>query len=263
MPEHFLLTLSDTEVRLAKSASRMATLQQAAIDSANPLPSIAASLAAWSKDGYALKNVQEILIGDVWCRFYIATPPTNASRFGDIVSAASLRFEMLFDEPAADWAIDAAWDATAPFLACAIKKDLITTLAKTGIRGVNAISPQFVWEWNQVHRSIPSQNCWFITLNNRSTIVAIIECGVIRAVHHRRHFQYLSSQRIDEFLQEEAHRLNESVPKHILITGDLAITIELENPKNIDYQIFIPNNDKSHNLKSRNWSTLIRSALYS
>ena len=62
-------------------------------------------------------------------RYFVVEPPSNARRMSDLHSAARLRFDGLYGDTLADWALDADWCASRPFLACAIPAQAITAVA--------------------------------------------------------------------------------------------------------------------------------------
>ena len=65
---------------------------------------------------------------DAATRYFMVTPPHNATRIADCASAAGQRFQEIYGEAPQAWEITADWDARLPFLACAAPRALLDAL---------------------------------------------------------------------------------------------------------------------------------------
>ncbi|HVE06784.1 MAG TPA: hypothetical protein VNE00_05980 [Paraburkholderia sp.] len=120
---------------------------------------------------------------DELVRYFIVTPPQNGARMQDLRAAAGVRFQMLYGEPASDWQIVADWQASGPFVACAIapRLHMALQLAVKAQRGcLVAAAPNFVAAWNRWHRRV-SGDAWLATLHCRTLTIGLIAGAARRA----------------------------------------------------------------------------------
>ena len=115
-------------------------------------------------------------LGDDLVRYFIVTPPVNGARMQDLRAAASVRFQVLYGEPAAGWQIVADWQAASPFLACAVSLRLHAALklAVTTQRGcLVSVTPAFVAAWNRSRRQLGA-DAWLATLGNGALTLGLV-----------------------------------------------------------------------------------------
>jgi hypothetical protein len=126
----------------------------------------------------------EVLLADELVRYFTVTPPKNAASLADCRAAALLRFQSLYGEPAADWHIEADWQAASPFVACAMPMALRTALLSIlRERSLSLIrmTPQFIATWNQYATQL-KDDAWFGLVHDHGITVGIIESGLLRAI---------------------------------------------------------------------------------
>jgi hypothetical protein len=103
------------------------------------------------------------VVADELVRLWSVTPPQGAARMADLQAAAALRFQGLYGEVPAAWAISADWDAVHPFMAAALPIPLVGALTQAaGVKrmAVTGIEPHFVVAWNAWRSSLHAQG-WF------------------------------------------------------------------------------------------------------
>jgi hypothetical protein len=104
--------------------------------------------------------------GDDLVRYFIVTPPSNAARMQDLRTAADVRFQMLYGESTSAWQLVADWQASAPFLACAVPEAFHRALqaaVKTQRGCLVSAMPNFVAAWNRLRRHLGA-DAWLATL---------------------------------------------------------------------------------------------------
>ena len=115
------------------------------------------------------------VLADELVRMWQVAPPQSASRLDDLEAAAALRFQALYGESAQQWNISGDWNASAPFLACAMARPLLSVLeqgtAEHGMRIVEIV-PQFVAAWNLARSSLKAGS-WFGQVHERVLTVGI------------------------------------------------------------------------------------------
>jgi hypothetical protein len=165
-----------------------------------------------------------IILADEWIRLLMVTPPRNAGRMQDCRAAAAMRFQALYDEPAADWRIDGDWHARQPFLACAIPRALLAALHDLARRHhlrLIGIKPQFIAGWN-CRRPAMQAGTWFgvahgklLTLGaiNERRLCAVRATTVPSEAWH-------DDRWLPEHLSRESLRLNLPAPDQLHLYGD-------------------------------------------
>lgn len=164
-----------------------------------------------------------IILADEWVRLLMVTPPQNAARLQDCRAAAAMRFQALYDEPAANWRIDADWHATQPFLACAIRRPLLTALEELARRHrlrLIGITPQFVAVWNCWRHTLQA-GAWFGVVQNNLLTLGAIDQGRLCAVRVTAlpANVWQDQQWLPAHLAHESLRLNMAVPDQLHLCG--------------------------------------------
>ncbi|CAB3769679.1 hypothetical protein [Paraburkholderia humisilvae] len=116
-------------------------------------------------------------LGDELVRYFIVTPPANGTRMQDLHTAATVRFQMLYGEPASAWQLVADWQAAAPFLACAVPQRLHQALhlaARARRNCLVSTVPNFVGAWNRWHRRVAA-DAWLATLHDGALTLGIVD----------------------------------------------------------------------------------------
>lgn len=105
-----------------------------------------------------------VTVDDGLVRSFIVTPPSGTQSLRELRAAAAARFAVLYGESSDQWLLSADWQATAPFIACALPRQLyreIDSLARRNGWHLDSLRPALVRVWNRLHLSIPA-NGWLI-----------------------------------------------------------------------------------------------------
>lgn len=165
-----------------------------------------------------------IVLADDWVRFFMVAPPNNAKRLLDCQAAAHMRFQSLYDEPMNDWQLEADWQPSRPFLACAIPRALLNALHQTALQQrltLIQIVPQFVAAFNGWRQRL-KPDAWFGVVH---------ENGLMLAANHNRHLSSVRAAAVPigsslqnwlpEHVAREALRFNLAPPTRIQLCGML------------------------------------------
>jgi hypothetical protein len=117
-----------------------------------------------------------VTLGDELVRYFIVTPPANAARLEDLHAAAAVRFQTLYGDTAEAWQVTADWQAGEPFLACAVRRNVLTALRQGIAQGggcLVAVTPCFVDAWN-VFRGELDANAWLATLREGALTLGLV-----------------------------------------------------------------------------------------
>lgn len=131
----------------------------------------------------------QIVLADDLVRMWRVVPPATASRLADLQAAAGLRFQALYGESPANWQLSADWNASVPFFAAALPRDLLTVLqAVAQEHGLHIVSiePQFVAALNCWRRAL-RPGAWFALVHDGLLSIAALEAdgrakGALRAI---------------------------------------------------------------------------------
>jgi len=167
-----------------------------------------------------------VTLTDESVRLFMVTPPHNASRLHDLQAAAAMRFAALYGDAHSAWNLQADWNTSVPFLACAMPHTLLSALQQVALQNkmpLLSVTPRFVAAWNQYQATVPS-DAWFgIVQGQNLTLGAIADVPkrrleAVRTIaipdegHHPR---WLHDQ-----LTRAALQLNLSPPKQIQLVGN-------------------------------------------
>lgn len=144
-------------------------------DPASPAP----GLEACFQQLVAQAGLLEIVIDDGLARYWMVSPPRQATRFADLHAAAALQFESLFSCPANEWLIEGDWGIANGFMACALPRRLIDEIRRVHSRYAKRISllscqPDFVDQWNKKTGLLDKDMDCFAVSGNRLTTVALV-----------------------------------------------------------------------------------------
>lgn len=133
----------------------------------------------------ALRNAQAVrlpttvVIADDLARFFIVTPPHNATGLQDYKAAAGMRFKALYGESSDAWNMTADWNTGRPFLACALPcalLDAIIRVAATHRLTLVEVVPHFAAAWNTWCSAL-KPDAWFGVLHEDMLNLAAIADG--------------------------------------------------------------------------------------
>lgn len=134
------------------------------------------------RDAKAARLPATVVIADDLTRFFMVTPPHNATGLQDCKAAAGMRFHALYGEPADAWRLAADWNVDKPFLACALPGrllDAVLHVAGTHRLVLVEVVPQFVAAWNAWSADL-KPDAWFGVLHEDSlTLGAIAQAQLV------------------------------------------------------------------------------------
>ena len=152
----------------------------------HPYDAIAQALRALLGEQQVAGWPVRFVLADELVRLWRVEPPAQAARLSDLQASAGLRFQSLYGEAPANWQISADWDATAPFFAAAVPRDLLKVLQlladETGLHVVG-IEPQLVAALNRWRRAL-QPGAWFAQVQDGLLTLAVLEpdAAALRAV---------------------------------------------------------------------------------
>jgi hypothetical protein len=166
-----------------------------------------------------------IILADNWVRFWLVTPPQNASRLSDCHAAAAARFQALYGEPLTNWQMTADWDARQPFLACALPHALLVSLQQVGRDcrlALLEIVPQFIAAWNRLRTDLKA-GAWLGVMQGDVLSIGAISRQRLCAVRALRLTAdaALDPNWLPQQLTREALRLNLPLPSEIQVCGGM------------------------------------------
>lgn len=171
----------------------------------------------------------DIVVSDVYVRFWIVVPPQNVSTRRDLRLCMLLRFEELFGESPDAWNFQADWSATKPFMACAVPLALTTAIrsAMSPHRfRIRRCVPRFVAEWNMHCWRFHQGDKWFGVSGDSTITIALVQGRQI--AHVRKVRQQLDDEihpdTIVSALRNLALHDETRSPEIVLLSGDVPET---------------------------------------
>lgn len=164
-----------------------------------------------------------VVLADELVRIWQVTPPQGSTRLADLEAAAALRFQSLYGEPAANWALAAGWDAAKPFLAAAMSRPLLAVLEQAAAEHrftLVEIVPQFVAALNQWRGALEA-DAWFGLVHGGVLTIAALGAGGVAAVRAAALPDGAGADWLVEHIAREALRLNLPVPGQLQLCGPL------------------------------------------
>lgn len=155
---------------------------EAGYDPAQP-GSLVSALAQLLDGAYAGWPASFVVANDL-VRMWRVTPPADASRMADLEAAAALRFHSLFGEMPVQWAIQAGWDASNPFMAAATPHALLAAIAGAAAAQrmpVTGIEPHFVVALNAARAALP-HGAWFALVHDGVITVGTPQGSALGAI---------------------------------------------------------------------------------
>lgn len=167
---------------LAGQASAAAeVLASVAVDA--PPPTSVAALCGALADLKPVKPVPAanpsklcVTVDDALTRSFIVTPPSGTQGLRELRATAAARFAALYGESAEQWLLAADWQATAPFIACALPRLLyreVDSLARRNGWYLDSVCPALVRVWNRLHLAIPADGWLIVGFGQTLTLVEI------------------------------------------------------------------------------------------
>ncbi len=115
-----------------------------------------------------------VTVDDGCVRFFVVTPPSGTQGLRELEAIAEARFAALYGESAEAWRLTADWQAAAPFIACALPRELqqaIEALAhRQGLR-LHSLTPALARAWHRLRPSIPDDGWLLVGFGQTLTLV--------------------------------------------------------------------------------------------
>lgn len=115
-----------------------------------------------------------VTVDDGLARSFIVTPASGAQGLHELRATAAARFAALYGEPSEQWLLAADWQATAPFIACALPRQLyqeVDSLARRNGWRLDSLRPALVRVWNRLHLAIPADGWLIVGFGQTLTLV--------------------------------------------------------------------------------------------
>jgi hypothetical protein len=117
-----------------------------------------------------------VMFADELVRYFVVTPADNSVQMQDLRAAAGGRFQSLYGDDPAGWQLVADWQATEPFLACAVSRrwsDALQRAVALGRGCVVSAMPEFVAAWNRSRRELGADT-WLATRGEHALTLGLI-----------------------------------------------------------------------------------------
>jgi Tfp pilus assembly protein PilN len=162
-----------------------------------------------------------IVLADELVRMWPVAPPPACARMSDLRAAAAMRFQALFGSPPAGWRIAADWDAAKPFLAVAVREELVAQIEKIVCeeRGhVVEVVPQFVVSLRR-WRALRRPGAWLGVVQSHVLTLALFDGADLAAVCSTAVPQGAGREWLDSHVARESLRLGLQRPERVQLLG--------------------------------------------
>jgi hypothetical protein len=115
-----------------------------------------------------------VTLDDGLARSFVVTPPRGVQGLRELRATAAARFAALYGESAESWRLAADWQAAAPFVACALPRELLAVLDDVASRQrwrLESVQPALVRVWNQLRRKLPADGWLLVGFGKTLTVV--------------------------------------------------------------------------------------------
>lgn len=162
-----------------------------------------------------------IVLADELVRMWTVAPPPACARMSDLRAAAAMRFQTLFGAPPAGWTIAADWAAASPFLAVAVRAELLGQIEQA-VRGeggrVVEVVPQFVVSLRR-WRAFRRPGAWLGVVQSHVLTLALFDGADLAAVCSTPMPQGAGREWLDSQVAREALRLGLQRPERLQLFG--------------------------------------------
>lgn len=152
----------------------------------------------------------QVSVADNWARYFLLDPPAGVAGLRDCRSLLQARFELLYGHSAADWVLQADWQAGRAMLACALPRSLVRSLA--GFRLAH-LMPALLAQWNRQCGKLPPSGAWCVSSGEVLNLL-VWNAGSLKVVRQQR------GGSADGLLALELARLDLAAPAARLWSGD-------------------------------------------
>ncbi|MEF8697737.1 MAG: hypothetical protein V5B07_05335 [Candidatus Accumulibacter sp. UW27] len=176
----FLGCAAEGAVLLARAARKTSSgstlLASARTEMPTGKPSTRALCAALQglTPGASRSGACAVTVDDGFVRFFVVTPPSGTQGLRELEAIAAARFAALYGESTEAWRLTADWQATAPFIACALPRELqqaIEALAQRQGARLHSLSPALARAWHRLRPSIPDNGWLLVGFGQTLTLV--------------------------------------------------------------------------------------------
>lgn len=169
---------------------------------------------SWQKRG------ARILLGADVVRYFVVQPFSNGRRLQDSIDAAMHRFQQLYGaDDLKHWEIQGHWSIDQAFLACAVPKKLLQQLQQSAqqyLFQIDAITPQFVFAWNDLHRHLSARQ-WLLINEGTHLVLGMLDQTGLVAVRIIPRKEQMST--LTEVIKREALSFDLPLPTTVVLCG--------------------------------------------
>lgn len=151
----------------------------------------------------------QVIVADNWARYFLLDPPAGVASLRDCRLLLQARFEALYGHSAADWVLQADWQAGRAMMACALPRSLVQSL--DGCR-LGQLVPALLAQWNRQCGKLPASGAWCVSSGEVLNLLVWHE-GSLKVVRQQR------GGSADGLLALELARLDLAVPSARLWSG--------------------------------------------
>lgn len=143
-----------------------------------------------------------VTLADCWVRYFLLAPPEGVASLRDCRLLLGARFEALYGHSAADWVLQADWQAGRPMLACALPRALAQALAPLRLARVQ---PDLLSVWNRHCGTLPGTGALCASADGLANLL-YWDGAAIRVVRQQR------GADVDALLALELARIDAEMP---------------------------------------------------
>lgn len=173
----------------------------------------------FTQDSWQKRGARIVLGADV-VRYFVVQPFSNGRRLQDSIDAATHRFQQLYGaDDLKHWDIQGHWSIDQTFLACAIPKKLLQQLQQSAQQypfQIDAITPQFVFAWNDLHRHLSTRQ-WLLINEGTHVVLGMLDQTGLVAVRIIPRKEQMST--LTEIIKREALSFDLPLPTTVVLCG--------------------------------------------
>ena len=165
----------------------------------------------------------EVVMTDEWVRYFMVTPAKNSGSMDDLHASAMMRFKNLYGDRLNDWHIEADWDSTCTFLACALPIKLLIRLQQIAEKSkltLTLLTPNFISLWNFWNKKI-KVGSWFGVVNNGYLTLGVIQKNLLCGIRTVLLPAYADKEWLLNYIKREALILNVDETDTLMLCGSV------------------------------------------
>jgi len=201
--------------------ARREVVAEAQFDGAHEPQALARSLQALLAGARVAGWPVTVVLADELVRMWQVAPPPLAASPADLEAAAAMRFAHLFGAAPGGWTIAADWQATRPFLAAALRNDMLATLAQAAVEArctLVEVVPQFVAALNG-WRKLRRPGAWFGQVHGQVLSIAAYDGPLLAALRTAVVPPGADREWLESHVAREALRVGIGRPERLQVCG--------------------------------------------